>query len=660
METQSKRIDQLDGLRGIAILLVILNHLRLSPLYTLLPVSLQPVLGSLLNSSKIGVSILFLLTGFLMATIHPRVQSKLAFWQKRYTRIFPAFVSMCIALTIIRFFWSYLTPFTATVIVIGVVVLGGLLWKILLCLKKRAGTGKVLFFLFLGFQLLTILGYVFVLSRVSSAVFYLVWPKWIQSLVFFVVNSSLALPFGNYVPLLDGAYWSIVTEVLFYIFYPILFLPIIGFIIKKGSFLLGALCILMAIPFFYGLSLLFSSILGFQMLEVYLAVYFALGVALGLIYQSEGIKRFQSKIERIPPLLLILLCVVIFAGMPYIRQLLSLPATLDTLSWSLPLSLLMVITISKQNGWVTFLRSPVLMLIGKLSYALYLTHTIAIELFVLKSGDPKTIETMIVVGLEAIVTMAVLSTLLHYFLEIPYFTRKIVAKPSTKATSINWQLKGYPKTIAISSAVFLLLVWIGYRIPVTLTSKVANHYDKTLPPLSLITTHPLTLNFTGERSNLGMILFHIKPLTDTELKKLHSIRGGETEQALVVDVEDQRGTKLTSNRYPLYQMYDAPFHPVGLPLDPQSEGKPLKVKLYLSGPRVNQVIAFANTDVTFRSVYFYDKKTLLTHPLLLLTTAFDKLTQSFTEKGALLVLLLCGPLLGALLFSIFFRKKMTS
>ena len=657
METQSKRIDQLDGLRGIAILLVIINHLRLTPLYTLLPISLQPVLGSLLNSSKIGVSILFLLTGFLMATIHPHVQSKLVFWQKRYTRIFPAFVSMCIALSLIRFFWTSLTPVTATAIVLGVTVFGGILWKILLRLKQRAGIGKVLFFFFLGFQTLTILGYIFVLPRVSSAVFYLVWPKWLQSLIFLVVNSTVSLPFGNYVPQLDGAYWSIATEVLFYIFFPILFLPVIGFIVKKGSLLLGAASAIATIPFFYGLSLLFSSILGFQAFEIYLAVYFAFGVALGLIYQSEAVKRFQSTIEHIPSILLILFCLVIAVGMPYLRQIVSLPAKLDTLAWSIPLALLMVITVAKQNGWVSFLRNPVLMLIGRLSYALYLTHTIAIEMFVLKSGDPKTIETMIHVGLQAIAVMTLLSIILHYFLEVPYFSRKIASKASAKPATIDWSLRGYRKTMLLGTAAFLFLIWLGFRIPVALTSKVVNHIDRSIPPLSVITTNPITFSFIGQRPNLGMILFHIKPLTDSELTTLNVKRGGETEQALLVDVLNEKGAKLTTNRYPLYQMYDAPFQPVGLPLDPQSEGKPLQAKLYLSGPRVSQVIALANTDVTFRSVYFYDKKTLLTNPVLLLSTIFDKATQSFTEKGALVVLMLCGPLLVVLLLPLFLKKQ---
>ncbi len=657
METQSKRIDQLDGLRGIAILLVILNHLRLTPLYTLLPATLQPILGSFLNSSKIGVSILFLLTGFLMATIHPHVRSKLAFWQKRYTRIFPAFVSMCIALTLIRFFWNSLTPLTTTAIVLGVVVLGGLLWKILLRLKSRAGIGKSLFFLFLGFQTLTILGYIFVLSRVSSAVFYLVWPKWLQSLVFLAVNSTVALPFGNYVPQLDGAYWSIATEIFFYILYPLLFLPIIGFIVQRKSFVFGALGILFSIPFFYGLSLLFNSLLGLQMMQIYLAIYFAFGVALGLINQSPRVQALHEKIQRVPTFLLIPLCLLIIIGMPYARQILSLQATLDTMYWVVPISLVMLITIGRQNGWIHFLRFPPLMWIGRLSYALYLTHTIAIEMFVLKSGDPKTIETMVHVGLQALGVMTLLSIVLHYFLEIPYFTRKIASKASTKVATIDWNLKKYRKTIIIGTAAFLFLVWMGYRIPVTLTSKVVNHMDRSLPPLSVITTQPITLDFIGQRPNLGMILFHIKPLTDSELKKLKGKRGGETEQALMVDVVNEKGAKLTTNRYPLYQMYDAPFQPAGLPLDAESEGKPLQVKLYLSGPRVSQVIGFVNTDVTFRSVYFYDKKTLLTHPVLLISTLFDKAIQSFTERGALIVLMFCGPLLIVLLLPLFFRKK---
>jgi peptidoglycan/LPS O-acetylase OafA/YrhL len=96
------RLTALDGLRGIAILLVIVNHIPLNIWYDSVSLRFHPFLDLLLVNGKVGVSILFLLTGFLMAWLYPRPKSKVAFWSRRYARLFPAFLVMVTSWTIIK------------------------------------------------------------------------------------------------------------------------------------------------------------------------------------------------------------------------------------------------------------------------------------------------------------------------------------------------------------------------------------------------------------------------------------------------------------------------------------------------------------------------------------------------------------------------------
>jgi len=69
----TQRLVALDGVRGLAIILVILTHIPLGVLYSL-PEFLHPLWTILLANGKTGVSLLFLLSGFLMTWLYPTAQ----------------------------------------------------------------------------------------------------------------------------------------------------------------------------------------------------------------------------------------------------------------------------------------------------------------------------------------------------------------------------------------------------------------------------------------------------------------------------------------------------------------------------------------------------------------------------------------------------------
>ena len=234
MKGQRLKLNALDGLRGIAILLVILNHLPLKIWYDASPLITHRWLDLVLVNGGIGVSFLFLLTGFLMAWLYPRPKTNVLFWAKRYARLFPAFLVMVTSLTIIKIKGD-LSAFNQILIVLGVGLVARIIWELVLKLGKKIAIGKFLTYFWIGFQILVAGWYVFYLLKIPSPVFYQTWDKNLQWVVTGIVNATLTLPFGNYIGQLDGVYWSLILETFFYLLYPILFVPFLKYINLKKS-----------------------------------------------------------------------------------------------------------------------------------------------------------------------------------------------------------------------------------------------------------------------------------------------------------------------------------------------------------------------------------------------------------------------------------------
>lgn len=644
------RIVQLDGFRGIAILLVILNHLRLTHIYDVIPPALHPVMSSLLNSGHVGVSMLFLLSGYLMARYYPAVPSIRSFWQKRYTRIVPAFFAMTTALAIIRFVWTWLNPVTTIVILVTTILAFGVTWDLIRNHPQRRFISVLLFTIYALLQVAAVTGYFLLQSQVSPAVYFISWTTWMRQIVIYLVNASMANPFGTYVPLLDGAYWSIITEMWFYLLYPLLFLPIISHILRKQSMLFTLLCIVCAFLFFYAISLLFPSILLFEMLNMQLAVYFVAGVGIGLTQETRTITQFLQFLNRLPAWLTIPVSFGVVAGLPVFRDLTGTGRTVDMLTWVIPVSIVFLYA-TGDTPWSRLLRTPVLVRLGHVSYSLYLTHTIAIEMLI-KAGEPQTPAAMVLATGGSVVIMMGLATLLHYFLERPYFVDKL--RPNT--TSVNSHAPMIPaiRSVHAGLAVMLVLIWYGYHVPAPLTSRVTNHRyrsDRYIP----ITQQPSAFTFVGAHANLGLILLHFRTLDDGEVGRLGLTRGPETQRTMTAQVVNNDGI-VSENSYAIYQMHESRFHPIGIPIETESENT--SYTLTLTAPDDSlQKLAVINDGIAYRTVYMQSKSDLLAHPRKLIETIVEKLTQPFAEPAAGRVLLLSVPIWGLLLIDTTMRTR---
>jgi peptidoglycan/LPS O-acetylase OafA/YrhL len=92
MSLLKPHIDEIDGLRGIAILLVVILHWFFQPLF---PYISTPWLKNILNIFAYGVDLFFVISGFLIGGILLRIEKKLSsiatFYLRRILRIWPLY-----------------------------------------------------------------------------------------------------------------------------------------------------------------------------------------------------------------------------------------------------------------------------------------------------------------------------------------------------------------------------------------------------------------------------------------------------------------------------------------------------------------------------------------------------------------------------------------
>jgi peptidoglycan/LPS O-acetylase OafA/YrhL len=220
---KQSHFSALDGLRGLAILLVIINHLPLTRFFTSLPSHLHRYQALIQSHGKTGIFILFILTGFLMARLYPSPASTIKFLTKRYSRLFPPFLVMVASFTFINLHDQMPVAKQVAVVLLSGVI-GRIIWNLGMFVssthKVFKGFSRYVTVGWILIQFLTAIWYIFFLSRIPSSVFYINWKESTQTLITGVVNATLTLPFGKYLGQLDGVYWSLVFEVLFYPFTP--------------------------------------------------------------------------------------------------------------------------------------------------------------------------------------------------------------------------------------------------------------------------------------------------------------------------------------------------------------------------------------------------------------------------------------------------------
>ena len=272
------KFTALDGLRGFAAICVVLGHIALAPgsIFT------TPLLGSLhtfFSNGPNSVQIFFVLSGFLMSYLYPSIAHTKLFIQRRYTRIFlPLFVVVLFIWILLQ--WHIVQWYMRVFIFLGVIFAIWGFWKLV---KRYAFSPHMLFWLFITLQVVTLIAVLFVLPK---------HPMMLQSTDFvnfstMLVNITLVYPFTKALTLMRGVFWSLPSEILFYILYPVLIIPLIQ-IGKRWGIFVTALLTIGVVKILFDLDAALLSVGNLQVINIARACGFVVGVIVGTLYHTKN------------------------------------------------------------------------------------------------------------------------------------------------------------------------------------------------------------------------------------------------------------------------------------------------------------------------------------------------------------------------------------
>ncbi len=612
MDKHKERLGSLDGIRGIAIILVFLNHIYTKPILNALPASLHLIFNVITSSGRTGVSIFFLLSGFLMAYLYPKVGDKSAFLQKRYTRIFPLFISLVTTRMILKENPDASVIFRLTMILIPALVIN-LLW---MRLVKKISLGNLFFKMFIALQILIGGIYIFWIMR-HPAINFQQLPTISREGIIALVNATLTLPFGNYIPMLDGVYWSLVAEVFFYIIYPFTFAPLAEYLSRKNFFVI-AFFIFSLMPFFLGAEQLSKRIMTLSMLDLPIFFYFVAGITLAYIKRqnSPWVGAWARKMRDWPLLsyVLFLLFIAIFFVLNILLN--TVPESWKSpikIVAAFPFALVMLGAIVGNSALAKIFEAKWLRFLGTISYSIYLIHNIVVDAAKIVY-TPHGIFFSFLYFSVIFMVVCLISYATYILLEKPYLMSK-KQKPSIyNAIPIKRVFLGIV-------AVYCVGILVAYQSNQNFFSLSVPHRDqKNGKNISLRKQPKVDFDFTATDNNLGIVTMnlHYQRVDD-------STHQNKNPQQLEFRIKEA-GTNswYATSSYDPVQIGLSKEHPFGFPIISKSKGKHYIIELELKYPDSPVFMSIDTTEGSLNSVYQIDKYAVLKNPGQLLGLIISK------------------------------------
>lgn len=631
----SKRLLFLDGLRGLAILLVFFNHISSNLILKALPVWIQPVWLTFTSSGGVAVAVFFILSGFLMAYLYSSINEKSFFWQKRYSRLFPLFTAMVVTRTLFRNFPDQSIIFYLLAIFMPAFAIHSI-WIYGLKKINQVHWSKYLFRIFLILQVVMIIFYGFVIMRAPAIVFNQQWPAWWREIIISLTNLTLALPMGDYIPMLDGVYWTLCVEVLFYFLYPILFLPIIK-ILKSYSLWIKTLFLLGLLPFLYGVVLLSKRLFGLSIFSFGFFYYFVVGVVLGL-WQLK--KQF-----RLPKFTGSIYLFILLFGLNWLFNHYALHIDLLRLFSAWPLGIVLIL-IAQKEDWLNQLFSTKLFrFFGNISYSIFLVHTSVVDL-AKKIYTPETSWDNLLFILLTLTGVILTAIVLNNLLEKPYFkSGTIVVKQNNNLKALPRKVNVY-RPILILVFIYLVAILVAYQSDFNFFSKQVQISPSSLKnikltegqkTLSLQKHRQLQLVFTATENNLGIITMSLKYIGPSYNKG----------QQLIVRIKPlDASVWYAETVFQAAEVGDSDNHAFGFPVLTESKNKQYVLEIELMNK--HSKAGYFLLDLSHgpvRAVYAFNKTELLKQPQVLVSLFLNKLESVYYHQEARLVFLLGMPYL---------------
>jgi len=603
-KAKDTRLHALDGLRGVAILLVLLSHVNATIIHRNTFWE-----GVIFNNGILGVSFLFLLSGFLMAYLYPHPPSAFGFLKKRYTRIFPLFITVSLSIASLSLLGHFSDWLPVGILTLGAFVVH-ILWVYGVKKMKKPLLSNVLFILFLFMQVASIIICLWVMHH--PAVYYYDQLTTMQrTLLVGLANSTLTLPFGIYIPMLDPVYWSLIAEILFYILYIFICVPVINYFTPKHRIL--KLCLIITLlPFFAGITLLLQDIFHFSLIRFQLFYFFIGGMSTAYLYRRHP--EFIYKIGNIFPKRWSVLSIIFFFALMIIdRQYFSQTQSIvNQLCLAVFTTILFYFVLTPTTLLAKVLSSRVMVFIGMISYSMYLSHMTVFNLMHSLIGEPSNFIFLLLYIVGIIACTTVFSFLLYYLLEKPYFL-KHHGEQKVSPSLLPDYAKRAKVVLGGICVVYLLTIIIVYQSEINFFSIeqrysksvfIAPKIEKNEPYISMRDYPKVTLVLPAEFNDLGLIHVYL----DREVVR----RGKIVPQQITFKIKEKGAQDWYSiSHYPLTQRNQVLPEVYGFPKIHDAKGKTYIIELSMDNAQSTVFGLLDTKDNTVKSIYEIEKKDLL-------------------------------------------------
>lgn len=560
---------------------VVIGHIGYA-LPTLISSSTLLFLYQAISAGSNAVQVLFVLSGFLIAALYPSVPHPLQFIQKRYMRIFPAYVFFVFTLWLLSLDPS-IPVLGKFAVVLALSFCTYVAWRLIKRSSKYELIGKTLFWALVLLQITMLAINLFIIVRPLTDS-----SKVAQDILVLLSNITLTTPFSQDIFRLVSVFWSLAPEVLFYLLYPSIGMALIR-VSKKYGFIMSLIVVAGVTKILFDLDYAVVATATLQNMNIARASGFVAGVTIGVIYQSGGIvwKKIQPILSsRICNVLAICMLIIMQGSWEYIHfgsDTVFMNTYYIVTSWII--AFVILTSISSRALLFKVLSNRLLVFLGLISYSLYLSHSHvaewlkSISIFLDRYLSPNN-ASLALLFIVCAVSIAVASVI-FYFIERFYFE----SKKSAKQQVVYLERKLNAETLHISKRKTIFISILTCSILFFL-------YCDYFPPTVLIQRNSLqgingkdllnrniNISFTPKANYLSDIYLHLRYVDPFTRKNDDHLKLGVAHFRLL----DEQNEPVAIFTKRAYDIGASPFMQIHFPVIHESAHKKYTLEMSLRG-----------------------------------------------------------------------------
>lgn len=644
-----ERWQALDGLRGLAAIVVMFSHTGFA--FNLLKETGQigritePILFGLLTPGGMAVQILFVLCGFLMASLYPQIKSRTYFLQKRYSRIFPVYTAVVTYAMITQTTTYRLSPLANITILLFVLTVWHVVWHAIATFDRRGLVRLGIFLLLILLQTTVIIFDVTIGARFIKDSG-LQMPLGSQGVVMYLNNIVLATPFLRYIGRYQPLYWSLGLEVMFYVVYA---LGIGSQVQRLGRLKIwqGALVIIGCIVILFSIDSGFRTTLELVNLSFNRSSGFLVGIVLGIAYAQKNIlHRVLERISqyRLPMIVGSLLVITTL----YMERTVPHLASYEGMMWywlmaSSMIGITLYFSLLPHTLAYRVFSNRFLMYWGMISYSAYLLHEHMLPL-INQFTSNNTLSDSILKNLSQLLFTFVAASISYYLVERPYFIWRIPETAVHGATARFHSLLRINVSTVTKAAfgVALVLLFVSGIFQASLSPRMRGYYLPLSDKWSLFptTTEKIlpnaehTFKFTSPDDFLASIAIDLHYFGENE-----KYRKDPHAAQFIVQVygPDSDRPLVTSDRLAL-DIAGQPYYPIGIPLQEHSRDKTYTVRIAVRNGHADDYVFIRPTRHNLIAIYQYPLAKIKT-PIGALSHIVNRITLGLSHTNAFIVII---------------------